>query len=59
MMLIKIKGIYYLKLVISIMKQDSESLVRKKRDTIDTLNALYEDREIVLHAFSNISNTTN
>ena len=59
MMLIKIKGIYYLKLVISIMTQDSESLVRKKRDTIDTLNAPYEDREIVLHAFSNISNTTN
>ena len=41
------------------MTQDSESLVRKKRDTIDTLNAPYEDREIVLHAFSNISNTTN
>ena len=50
---IKVKMIYYLKLMISIKTQNQKILVRKSKnkDTIDSLNDFYKGREIALNAF--------
>ena len=51
-MLIRIKIIYYLKLVIWIKTQNQDILIKKaKRDTLESLYALYEGREMVLNVF--------
>ena len=44
--------IYYLKLVILIKTQNQKTIGKKrqKRDTIDSLGALYDGREMVLNA---------
>ena len=51
-MLIRIKVIYYLKLLISIKTQNQKMLVKQsKKDTLDSLNALFEGRKMVLNTF--------
>ena len=51
-MLIRIKVIYYLKLLISIKTQNQKMLVKQsKKDTLDSLNALFEGRKWFLILF--------
>ena len=54
LMPIRIKEIYYLKLLISLKTQNQKILVNKnKKDTLERLNALYKGREMALSAFKN------
>ena len=46
------KVIYYLKLLISTKTQNQKMLVKQsKKDTLDSLNALFEGRKMVLNTF--------